>query len=202
MSQTKVIAIIASAGGLRPIHELLRELPRDYPNAVIVASHSAPTSRLFEALDIRREISMNIVRAEDDQRLLPGRIHVVPGARHAFVMGDRISLSDVVKDSGYRPSLDALLMTAAASHGENLTAVVLSGSLKDGMRGTQIVYDTGGTTIVQDPQEAAHASMPNSVIASDHPEEVLSATHLGRWLVGQAELEDGYAIRRRLSVLS
>jgi two-component system CheB/CheR fusion protein len=73
-------------------------------------------------------------------------------------------------------------MTLAAEYGDRAIAVVLSGALKDGMRGAQIIYDMGGQTIVQDPREAEHAGMPNSVIFDDHQETVLSAAKLGEWL--------------------
>ena len=73
-------------------------------------------------------------------------------------------------------------MPLAASFRERAIAVVLSGTMKDGMRGAQVIHDTGGRTVVQNPDEAQFESMPMNVILMDHPQEILTASGLGKWL--------------------
>ena len=178
----KVIAIGASAGGLQPLRDLLEVLPNDFDAPIVVAIHSAPNSFLTEVLQFAEGSGMKVRKVEDGDTLQNGVVHVVPGAKHAFVQNARLRLSGVVRDSGYRPSIDALFMTLASSHGENAVAVVLSGLMNDGMRGAQVIYDMGGTTIVQDPKDAEFAEMPKNVIRADHPRKVLAAEDLGHWL--------------------
>jgi two-component system chemotaxis response regulator CheB len=175
-----IVAIGASAGGLPAVKELLAELPPDLNAPVVIAIHSEPASILRQALEFRSPL--NIKTAEDGETLEKSTVYVVPGAKHAFFGGGQLRISSVVRDSGFRPSIDALFMTMAAEYGERAIGVILSGLLQDGMRGAQVVHDMGGRTIVQDPAEALHDSMPNSVIRSDHPKAILSATELGHWL--------------------
>lgn len=175
-----VVAIGASAGGLRAIRELIEELPPDLDAPIVVAVHGNATSQLTEVLS--ELSSLKIKKIEDGEALAKGWIYIVPGAKHAFFGNGRIRLSDVVRDSGFRPSIDALFMTLTAEYGPRSIAVVLSGTMKDGMRGAQVVYDMGGRTIVQDPEDAKYAEMPKSVILRDHPETVRSASELGVWL--------------------
>lgn len=178
-----VVAIGASAGGVTAIIDLLATLPERLDAPVVIAVHSEPASLLKEALQFKS--SLNIKSAEDGEMLQSGVIYVVPGAKHAFFRNGDLQLSSVVRDSGFRPSIDALFMSMAAEYGERAIAVVLSGLLKDGMRGAQVIYDMGGRTIVQDPKDAEYASMPQSVIRSDHPNAILTASDLGTWLASQ-----------------
>ena len=179
---TKIVVIGCSAGGLEALIELLKEIPATFPFPIVVASHSGPESHLFAALHARKDIAIAIKTVVDGEKLLGQTVFLLPGATHGLVIGDTLRLSPLVRESGYRPSIDALFMTTAAEYQENTIGVVLSGTMKDGMRGAQVIYDMGGITIVQDPDEARHASMPQSVINADHPHKILEASDLGKWL--------------------
>jgi len=178
--KTFVVAIGASAGGLSAIKDLLAVLPADLDAPVVIGVHSEPASKLKQALEAHS--TLNIKSAENGEALETSTVYIVPGARHAFFREGRLWLSEIVEDSGFRPSIDALFMTLAAEYGERAIAVVLSGLLKDGMRGAQVIHDMGGRTIVQDPDDALYASMPSSVIRGDHPKAVRTASELGSWL--------------------
>jgi len=72
----KVVAIGASAGGLEPLRELLRELPPNFAAAIIVAVHSGPESRLKNTLDLFSDISLEICHAESGIEPTPGVVYV------------------------------------------------------------------------------------------------------------------------------
>jgi two-component system chemotaxis response regulator CheB len=58
--------------------------------------------------------------------------------------------------------VDRLFASAARSYGSRAIGVILSGNLSDGTRGLQAFKQAGGTTIIQNPLEAAYPSMPQS----------------------------------------
>ena len=64
------------------------------------------------------------------------------------------------------PSVNLLFASAASSYGSGVIGVILTGLLSDGTAGLQTVKHAGGTTIIQDPLEAAYPSMPKT--AQDH----------------------------------
>lgn len=175
-----VVAIGASAGGVRAICDLIKELPAHLDAPIVIAVHSLPESQLTEVLQAITPLPVK--KVVDGDVLQNGCIHVVPGAKHVFFQNGALKLSQLVHDSGFRPSIDALFMTMAAEYGDRAVAVVLSGTLKDGMRGAQVTFDVGGRTFVQDPREATFDGMPNSIIFNDHPEKILPAAELGKWL--------------------
>ena len=178
----RFVAVGCSSGGISALSEMLAGLPAGFPAPVVVAMHSRPDSRLGETLRLTLPEGAPLRLCEDGSWLEPGVIHIIPGARHGFFDGDRIRLSDIVQGGSYRPSVDALFMSLAMQHRENAIAVVLSGTMDDGMRGAQVIYDMGGRTIVQDPDGARFDDMPTSVIRNDHPKAVLPPDELGRWL--------------------
>jgi len=178
----KIVVIGCSAGGLEPLIELLREIPATFSYPIVVAFHGGPDSLLDQVLQFRDDIKITARKAVDGEKLVGRTVFLLPGAVHGLVIGDTLRLSPLVRESGFRPSIDALFMTTAANYQENTIGVVLSGTLKDGMRGAQVIYDMGGITIVQDPDEARYASMPQSVINADHPYKILEASELGKWL--------------------
>lgn len=175
-----VVAIAGSAGALEALLTLLAEVPVDLPAPIVLALHTAPQANLILPLELKLPHRFRPISSGD--QLTPGTVHVPPAAQHVFIRGRTLELSGPVSDSGFRPSMDALFMTLAASWGDKALAVVLSGLLQDGMRGAQVIYDTGGQTVVQDPDGAKFDQMPLSVIRNDHPEQVLPPAELGRWI--------------------
>jgi two-component system chemotaxis response regulator CheB len=175
-----IVAIGASAGGLQAIIDLLSSLPARLNAPIVIAVHSEPASKLSEVLQARSQLE--ICKAEDGDVLQPGTVYILPGATHGFFKDKKLHLSSTVRNSGFRPSIDALFMTMASEYRERAIAVVLSGTMSDGMRGAQIIYDMGGETIVQDPDDAQFPDMPENVIKRDHPTIIAKASALGDWL--------------------
>jgi two-component system chemotaxis response regulator CheB len=61
-------------------------------------------------------------------------------------------------------------------------AILLSGLLDDGSSGLMAVKMTGGTTIVQDPSEAAVPEMPLRAIEYAHPDQILNISQIAEFL--------------------
>ena len=147
---------------------------------VIIAVHGGSKSRLADVLQFHKKLDVRA--AKDGDILRGGVIYVVPGATHAAVKDGHIFLSEPARQAKFRPSIDALFVSLAMEYKQGAIGIVLSGTLNDGMKGAQILYEMGGITIAQDPDDAQFNCMPQSVITHDHPEDVLSAKHIGAWL--------------------
>ena len=100
-----VVALVASAGGLDALGEVLTALPADLPAAVIIAQHVRPsaTSHLVAILD--RRTALTVKAAENGAPLTPGTVLVVPPSRHLLVTSEaRVGLIDVGSIPPARPS--------------------------------------------------------------------------------------------------
>ncbi len=77
-----VIAIAASAGGLRALSQILAELPRDLPAAIVVVQHLDPRHRSLMASILNRTTRLPVQQARDGDCLRPGNVYIAPPDRH------------------------------------------------------------------------------------------------------------------------
>lgn len=86
---------------------------------------------------------------------------------------------------GTRPAIDPLLHSAADVCGNRVTAVVLSGLLRDGAAGAAAVSAAGGSVLVQDPADARIPAMPLAALDRVPSAGVWPAAKLGRVIAEQ-----------------
>lgn len=105
---------------------------------------------------------------ENGERYRDGIIYIAPPDQHIMLGRDgTIRVVRGPRENRHRPAVDPLFRSAAVAVGPDLIAVVLTGSLDDGTAGMIAVQRAGGTTIVQDPDDALYSSMPRSVVEPD-----------------------------------
>ena len=159
----EIVALAASAGGLRALTDVLAALPADFPAALVVVQHLDPRHRSLMAEILGRRTSLPVKEAREGDRLQHGRAYIAPPNRHLLVNPDgTLSLSQTELVHFVRPSADLLFESTAASYRERAIAVVLSGSGKDGAMGVRAIKKMGGTVIVQDEKTSEFFGMPEA----------------------------------------
>src|SRR5262245_24782544 len=79
-SRFDVVALVTSTGGLEALRRILRDLPRDFQAALVVAQHlGGQGSALVEILN--RETKLPVQWASAGTRLMPGRVYACPPRR-------------------------------------------------------------------------------------------------------------------------
>ena len=158
---TQLVVAGASAGGIDALSTLVATLPREFPAPLVIAQHLDPgrPSHLAEILSRRSTLPVRVVT--DQIPLENGVIFVVPANRHVEITDHAIGLR--TGDGRAKPSVDLLLSTAAQVFGENLIAVILSGTGHDGAAGARAVKEAGGMVVIQNPQTAQFAGMPGAI---------------------------------------
>lgn len=81
-----------------------------------------------------------------------------------LVEQEKIRITRGPKECRSRPSINVLFRSASLAFGPRVIGVILTGLLDDGTAGLWQIKDRHGLAYVQDPEEAAHASMPDSAI--------------------------------------
>ena len=171
-SNSNLVAIGASAGGIEAVGRVLSELPPALDAAILVVVHVAPVANRLASVLARRS-ALPVAQAIDGEALETGRVYLAAPDHHLLVDDAHIRVVRGPHENGHRPAIDPLFRSAAAARRGGLVAVVLTGSLDDGAAGSATVSRLGGHVVVQDPDDAAHPSMPLNAIAVDHPDEVL-----------------------------
>lgn len=158
-----VVVIAASAGGIAPIVNILSKLPADFPAAVLVAQHLAPSRDSSLDQIIRRNSALPTEFARDGVTIEAGHTYIAPPDLHLLMVErDVVRLTSTERVQWVRPSADVLFESVAALYGSKAVAVVLSGTGRDGSAGAMHVKRCGGRVIVQEPTDAAFAGMPSS----------------------------------------
>jgi two-component system chemotaxis response regulator CheB len=160
-----IVALAASAGGLRAISEILAVLPGDFLAAIVVVQHLDPRHRSLMADILSRRTALHVEEAKEGVRLNPGTAYIAPPNRHLLVNPDgTLSLSQSELVHFVRPSADLLFESVAASYKERSIAVVLSGTGTDGSMGVKAIKKMGGTVIVQDEKTSQFFGMPGAAM--------------------------------------
>ena len=163
-----VIALVASAGGLAAVSDVLESLPPDLDAAVIVLIHQAPDRESVLVHLLGRRSSLPVRAARDEMPLQPQTVVVAPPGQHVLIApGPTIALIVSGASPPSRPSADLLLTTLATVCGPRATAVVLSGGGHDGATGASAIHRFGGTVLASSEASSQHFAMPQATIERD-----------------------------------
>jgi two-component system chemotaxis response regulator CheB len=160
----KVIVVGASAGGVEALTGLLANFPAGLAAAVFVVLHIPPETPSLLAPILARICALPVKPAVDREAIVAGQVYVATADRHLLIEGNQVRITRGPREGRARPSIDALFRSASVVHGERVIGIVLSGALDDGTAGAWAIKDRGGVVLVQEPAQAMHDSMPESVI--------------------------------------
>ena len=170
----EAVAIGASAGGIEALFSLLDELqpPVHAPILIVLHLPDGHESRLVDVFTKRMRVPVE--EAQPHAPVAEGKVYFAPAGYHLLVEQDRtfsLSCDGAVLFS--RPSIDVLLESCADAYGPGLAGFVLTGASEDGARGLARIKALGGLTAAQDPEDAAHRTMPQAAIDAADPDYVL-----------------------------
>ncbi len=180
-SAFELLVIGASTGGPRALTEVLRRLPAWFPVGIVVAQHMPAgfTHTLAERLDRRSPLS--VAEAADRNELRPGQVLIAPGGKQIKLerrFGQLVvRVYDGPPDLLYRPSVDLLFESAAATVGSRTIGCILTGMGEDGARGLKQLRDCGGRTVAESEESAVIYGMPRA--AATAAEQIVPLQEIG-----------------------
>lgn len=161
----QLIVIGSSAGGIEALITLVGALPQDFVAPICIAQHLPSGEHSTLPAILTRSGKLAACYPPEGMRLQGGVIFLAPPGHNLSLSGECVVVAPAVQQRS-SPSIDLLFESAASSYRSRLIGLILTGNLTDGTAGMQAVKHMGGTTIIQDPLEAAFPSMPQS--AQDH----------------------------------
>lgn len=166
MNEPKFVIVIgASAGGPTALSELVAQFKNGMDAAVFIVMHLSSTAiSNFLIHRLQPHTSLKCVVPQDGDVIQKDHIYVSPVNQHLLVNKNKIVLGQGPEENRYRPSIDVLFRSAAAAYSTRAIGMILTGMLDDGTAGMDAIGRSGGSTIVQDPNEAEYPDMPFSVL--------------------------------------
>ncbi|MBC3787527.1 chemotaxis protein CheB [Spirosoma utsteinense] len=175
----KVVIIGGSTGSIEVLLQLLPALQSPLAFSVVIVLHRKNTadSTLANLLSLKTAIPVKEV--DDKDILQPGHIYLAPADYHLLIELDgSFSLDDSEKVNYSRPSIDVAFESAADVFGPALIGVLLSGANADGTNGLIAIKQAGGQVVVQQPETAQVAFMPQQAILRSQPDYILDVPGL------------------------
>jgi two-component system, chemotaxis family, protein-glutamate methylesterase/glutaminase len=179
----EAIVVGGSAGALDALTAILPALPAAYPIPIALVLHIRADRPSHLAKVLSNQCALEVREADDKERLVPNTLYIATPGYHLLIERDRsfaLSVDELVHFS--RPSIDVLFESAADAYGSGTLGLLLSGANEDGARGLARIKQLGGLTLVQTPETAAVATMPNAALGLFKVDHVLPPAELGRFL--------------------
>lgn len=172
-----------STGSLEVLLQVLPALkpPLSFALVIILHRKNSTDSTLANLLSLKT--SMTLTEVNDKDPIRPGALYLAPADYHLLIEQDRtFSLDDSEKVNYSRPSIDVTFESAADVYRHSLVGILLSGANADGTAGLKAIKKAGGTAVVQQPDTALVAFMPQHAVLNANIDHVLDSEQLAAYL--------------------
>lgn len=175
-----IVVIGASAGGLDALMEMVQNLEKGLDVAYCIVLHlSRKAIGDFIVHRLSQVTTMPSQLAENGAVVKADSIYIARPNQHLLVKDNKFLLGGGPEENRFRPSIDVLFRSAAVAYSSRAIGIILSGMLDDGTSGMWAIKRSGGTCVVQDPNEAEYPDMPLSVINNMEVEHVATLQEIG-----------------------
>jgi two-component system chemotaxis response regulator CheB len=182
----QVIAIGTSTGGTQAIEAVLTRLPVSVAGIVIVQHMPERFTAMF-AQRLNSLCALDVREAQDNDRVLPGRVLIAPGGKHMMLKRNGAQYHVAVEDgpvvNRHKPSVDVLFRSVAKFAGRNAIGVIMTGMGDDGARGLKEMKDAGAATIAQDEASCVVFGMPKEAIKHGGADRVMPLEQIPHALI-------------------
>jgi len=164
------LAIGVSTGGPAALDVLLPELPAGFPLPVFIVQHMPEVFTRLLAERLSRRCALRVSEAAEGMPATAGCIYIARGNWHMEALPAArpgapatIHLTQDPPENHCRPAVDTLFRSTARVYGSGVLAVVLTGMGSDGLAGSRVIREQGGSVLAQDQATSTVWGMPGAV---------------------------------------
>jgi two-component system chemotaxis response regulator CheB len=160
-----IVVIGASAGGISAVSKLARTLNENLDAAIFVVIHISFNSKPEVVCNyIQQQTPLKCKIAVNGEAIQNQTIYFCPEDYQMMVVKNKIVILKSAMVNNFRPSIDVLFRSAAASYHSSVAGVILTGIVDDGVSGMASIKKCGGICIVEEPSEAEFPGLPLLVL--------------------------------------
>jgi two-component system chemotaxis response regulator CheB len=184
----EVIAIGCAEGGSQALRRLIPSLPSQSPGVVVVQEGQSGCLESFAAR-LAAISAVEVVVAEDGDRVLPGRVLIAPKECDIVVeRGPNGPYVRLVPPEHDGPSVDRAFGSVAQHFGHRAVGAILTGSGQRGVEGLLAMREAGASTVAQDESGCLAIGMPRAAWARGAAQAMVSLGNMGAALIERAHL--------------
>jgi two-component system chemotaxis response regulator CheB len=169
-AKPQVLAIGVSTGGPAALDVLLPELPAGFPLPVLIVQHMPEMFTRLLAERLSRRCPLHVCEAAEGMPATAGSVYIARGNWHMEALPvarpgapATIHLTQDPPENHCRPAVDTLFRSTARVYGAGVLAVVLTGMGYDGLAGSRVILEHGGSVLAQDQATSTVWGMPGAV---------------------------------------
>ncbi len=171
----KAIVIGGSAGSFQLVNKLLASLNTEFSIPLIICLHRLRDGTSAYKQTLSHKSVLPVIEPEDATFVRSGNVYIAPSNFHLEVTQNyQFLLSSESPVNNSKPAIDITMTTAASVYQNELLGILLTGASKDGSAGMKAIQESGGYTIVQDPDNSDFRYMPESALKLIKPDQVLT----------------------------
>ena len=179
-----IVAIGASAGGLKAFQTFFAAMPADCGMAFVLVQHLDPHYQSMLVDILARAIAMPVIEAGEGMRVDPETIYVIPPDATLSITGGVLRVERPAPSRLHRWPINTFFSALAEDQGEKAVGIVLSGVGNDGAAGVTAIKAYGGLTIAQSEYDhVAMSGMPENATATGYVDFVLSIAEMPERLI-------------------
>jgi two-component system chemotaxis response regulator CheB len=181
VSSNPVLVVIGvSTGGPAALEQLLTAIPGNFALPILIVQHMPELFTKLFAERLNSRCALQVKEAAEGDPVRPGTIYIAKGNWHMEIQKSAhpsapatLHLTQAPPENHCRPAVDALFRSAAAIYGSGVLAVILTGMGSDGLVGSRLVREQGGSVLAQDQATSVVWGMPGAVTNAGLAQKVL-----------------------------
>ena len=180
LSNGRLIAIGASAGGPVALARIISYLPANFCTPIVIVQHVDPQFAPGLANWLDNQTPLRVRLAQEGDAPCPGTILLAGRDQHlVLTLSHRLDYVAEPLDCSYRPSVDVFFKSIRRHWIGEVLGVLLTGMGRDGAQGLSGLRQAGHYTIAQDEASSAVFGMPKAAVELGAVDEVLSLDQIG-----------------------
>ena len=173
-----VVGIGASAGGIEALKTFFKHMPAEPGMAFVVVLHLSPHHESMLDRILQSTTSMPVLAVTRSVPVQCNHVYVIPPGVSLSMNDGYLRLTRAARPHGQHIAIDVFFRTLADVHQARAVGIVLTGGGADGSIGIARIKEQGGVTFAQQPEDAAHDTMPRSAIATGMVDIVLPVAEI------------------------
>lgn len=182
-NQFPIVGIGASAGGLEALKLFLKELPAKSGMAYVFVQHLSPSHESILPEILAKLSPIPVHEITDNIHLQQDNLYIIPENKTLSATDGVLKLSPLDRQHTKSNTIDQFFSSLGSVHQSYAIGIILSGSLRDGTVGLQVIKSYGGLTFAQDEDSATFEGMPGSAAKAGVVDFILPPGEIAKKLV-------------------